>query len=286
MFGVRLRHLRQALWVLLSLLLATPVVAGPSDQILINISVQNNQTDPSGLSFGPVYFAFHNGGFDPFNVGDPGQGTPFSDQFSRSNYFKFDPLETLLVNSNSNGVSTTLSGGSASSVNGEFQPNDRNNFNIVVDRNQQNELFIFTQILPSTDAFSATDDSLNLNNLGAPGDSITFYIVANTIFDAAVLQNTTNGAEFTPPSPIGPGGDTDFTNISLVPADYFQVYDGVLLLNGQTFTAPDLGIRDFILGTITIEFIAVVPEPGALGITAIGIFGIFMFRRRRQQQST
>lgn len=284
MFRSWLRHGGWGSLALLFLLWGFPAKAGPSDEILINISIENNQTISNGLSFGPVYFAFHNGNFDPFDEGGmPSNG--FSDQFINNDYFDFNPLDTLLANSGSNGVSTVANSSDRGTVNGEYQPGHQSNFNVVVDRNEQNELFIFTQILPSNDAFSATDNSLSLSNLSPTSGPITFFIVADTIFDANTILNDPNGADFGQPFPGAIIPEGDVTGISLIPTDYFEVFDNILLLNGENFLSPPGGVgQRFILGTITISFVAQVATPGTIGISAIGLFGFITLRRRQRKK--
>lgn len=279
MFRVDLKYLRLSLWALLLVLLSPTAQAGPSDQILLNISVTNTQTSTSEVAFGPVYFAFHNGNFNPFDLGRT-PSPEFTQQFARDSYSSFTSLDGILANSNANGASRVLRN-ERPSVDGEFQARASGSFDIVVDRNQQSELFFFSRVLPSNDAFFGSDSSFDLNSL-AEGASVTFRIVSADIFDADVFNNGSGTADFEAGVfPITPIGETDPSGVSQADPDYFLIFDNIELQNGVKFAAPRLD-GFFELGTITITFVATVAEPGMVGIGAIGIFG-FMSLRRRQR---
>jgi len=279
MFCVGLKYLRLGLGTLILVLWSNAAQAGPSDQILLNISVTNTQGTSSDVAFGPVYFAFHNGNFDPFDLGrEP--SPEFTQQFARDGYSSFTSLDGILTNSNANGVSHVLRN-ERPSVDGEFQATDSGSFNVVVDRNQQSELFFFSRVLPSNDAFFGSDNSFDLNSL-AEGATITFRIVSADIFDADVFNNGTGTADFEAGVfPITPIGESDPSGVSQADPDYFLVFDNIELQNGVKFSAPRLD-GFFELGTITITFVATVAEPGMVGIGAIGIFGFVMLRRRQR----
>ncbi|MGD8325555.1 MAG: PEP-CTERM sorting domain-containing protein [Sphingomonadales bacterium] len=279
---------KQSLWILLFLLFAVPASAVPSNNVQLRITITNNQTASNSLAFGPVFFGFHDGSFDPFNVGDSGTETnggptPFGQAVLDAGSNNFSGLQNLFTQSSPNGGSITY--GNARDTNGVFNPNESDNFSVVVDINQNNELFIFTRVLPSTDAFAATDTSLSLANIQQNG-SITFQIVSAAIFDAAAQDQFRTEADYVAdPGAFGSASmDNDqITPVELLHSNYFSIFDDVILVNGETFLAPDLGIRDFILGTITIEFITTVPEPTAFGISFIGIVGLFAVRKRKKK---
>lgn len=288
MFCVDLKYLRRGLWVVLLVLWGTAAQAGPSDQILINVSVRNSQGNASDLSFGPVYFAFHNGNFNPFDTGQ-NPSSAFAQQFGRDSYFSFNALDGILANSNANGSSYVLES-ERTTVNGEFQAGQSNDFNVVVDRSQQNELFFFSRVLPSNDAFIGSDQNIpgsiiDLSSLSATNATITFKIVASTIFDADIFRNGSGTADFEATiSPLTPGGESDLSGISQANLNYFLAFDNIELQNGVKFSAPRLD-GFFELGTITITFIATVAEPGMAGIGAVGIFGFILLRRRQRSKS-
>jgi|GEM_PF-1871254 len=289
------RKITAVLAVIVSLsLFSTKAYAGPENNVQLRVTVQNEQGNANSLAFGPVFFGFHNGSFDPFNVGDPGQetnGDPTAFGSAVVNSVNgFGELQSLFSSSSPIGGSVEFAnsarGGTTAVDGGEFRPGESSDFSVVVDLDQNDQLFILTRVLPSNDAFAATDTSLSLADIQQQG-SITFQIFATAIFDAdAENQFRTEGDYIADPGAFGDAsidiGQID--TVRSIRADYFSVYNNVILLNGQTFVSPDIGARAFLLGTITIEFITVVAEPGALAMGVFGFGGLFVINYRRRRK--
>lgn len=299
MLGLRKNAIRKAAIFFIATLsvglFSAKTHAVPETNVQLRITVENNQTDANSLAFGPVFFGFHNGSFDPFNVGDPGSETnggptPFGSAVINS-VNGFGELQSLFSASSPTGGSVEFSnsarGGTTALDGGEFRPRESGDFSVVVDLSQNDQLFILTRVLPSNDAFAATDASLSLANIQQQG-FVTFEIFGTVIYDASAENQFRTEADYiADPGSFGDAsldtGRVDFAEN--IRSNYFGVYDNVILLNGQTFIAPDIGARAFLLGTITIEFITVVAEPAALAMSAFGFVGLFVinYRRRRKQ---
>lgn len=279
---------RRSLFVLSLIALALPALAGPTNNVQLKITITNNQTASNSLAFGPVFFGFHDGSFDPFNVGDAGTEpsggvTPFGQAVIDAGSNNFSGLQNLFTSSSPNGG--TVAYGNARDGNGVFNPNESDDFSVIVDLNQNSELFIFTRVLPSNDAFAATDTSLSLANIMQNG-SVTFTITRGFIFDAAATNQNPDTADYV----IDPGsanrgfGDAGtILNVEDLEKDYFSFFDGVILPTGEVFAHPNLGAFGFVLGTITIEFIAVVSEPAPIMISALGLLSLAALRRRQRR---
>ncbi len=173
----------------------------------LRISVRNT-SEAGGTFLTPVYFGFHNGDFDLFNVGEA--ASPGLEVLAEDGGAALLGMERAAAAAGSQGLVVTGAGGPVATQ--EFTAST-----LDVDEMVNTQVSLAAMILPSNDAFIGTDDAVVLfddegNFLGA--QTLTF--AGTDVYDAGTEVNTELDAAFL--NQTGPNtGETEGGVIGLHP---------------------------------------------------------------------
>ncbi|MEM8774377.1 MAG: spondin domain-containing protein [Pseudomonadota bacterium] len=265
----------------------------------LEITVTHNGETP--LFITPLYTAFHNGGFDAFDVGRPASaglellaetgmfGGPGSIAAERSAATAFP---------NSQGIPVLGAAGPGPIFSPNIGPGtfggDTGTATIIIDDPTENRFFTFlAMILPSNDTFIGEDDPLAHEVFDAAGNflgPIDINVSGLNIFDAGTEANDPSaegGAAFVLNADISAGGPGEgnvqqgldlnaFAGVGLAPppdpTNQIGTLDGFI-----DFTSDP---ANFNLLTISIREIAPVPLPASGLLLLAGLGGLTVLRRR------
>ena len=244
------------------------VLNGDARADLVTISINNPGN--SSFSLTPLWYGFHDGGFDFF---DPGTTASASlealaeDGIVSGLQSDFTTLATL----GQQGVLAAPGGFAGAPV---IEPGETASF--TFDLNASNRFLSFaSMIIPSNDSFIGTPNAIEIFNADGTfvggGNSRTLTIRYENIWDAGTEVNDTFGAAF---SLVG-GTSTDENGlIGLLPPGGLDNF-----LNTQTpaGTIERLFSPGSTVATITIT---AVPEPSSMALIALVGTSFVAFRRR------
>ena len=153
----------------------------------LRVTVRNT-SDVGGTFLTPVYFGFHDGSFDLFDVG--ATASPGLEALAEDGTFATIAGERTAVAPDSQGLVVT-------GENGFIATQEQTSAIITVDGSVNTQVSFGAMILPSNDAFIGTDDALTLfddagNFLGAQ----TVVFEGSDVYDAGTEVNTELDAAF------------------------------------------------------------------------------------------
>ncbi|WP_284215491.1 spondin domain-containing protein [Agaribacter marinus] len=239
---------------------------------MLRITVENN-AEANGLSFTPLYTAFHSASFDAFDAG----GTASAGLEALAELGQAMPIagERLAVDPDSMGGVIFPDAGMRPLFGGE---SGSRVFDIADPAS--NMFFTFlSMILPSNDTFFGRDDAIQL--FDAAGNYLGDRVIAVT---GADLWDAGTEALDVSASPFIPGNTaTDSpadSDTSIRAAESLAAFAGVTLANGRVL---DGSLIDFLtdpasfdVATITIERVS---APSAIAFIALAMAG-FLVRRK------
>lgn len=147
-----------------------------------------NTSNAGGTFLTPVYFGFHDGNFDLFDVGEA--ASPGLEALAEDGSFGAIAAERQAVSPDSQGLVVAGDGG-------PIATQESTSNTLVVDANTNTYVSFGAMILPSNDAFIGTDNAVRLfddhgNFLGA--QTLTF--TGSDVYDAGTEVNTEEDAAF------------------------------------------------------------------------------------------
>lgn len=153
----------------------------------LRVTVRNT-SDTGGTFLTPVYFGFHDGGFDLFDVG--AAASPGLESLAEDGAFAIVAAERAAASPGSQGLVVT-------GENGFIATQEQTSAFITVDSAVNTQVSFGAMILPSNDAFIGTDEALTLfddagNFLGAQ----TVVFDGTDVYDAGTEVNTELDAAF------------------------------------------------------------------------------------------
>lgn len=258
-----------------TILLMLFVFSSASQAAIIRVTVENNAS-VGGLSFTPLYSAFHSAAFDAFDVG--GTASAGLEQLAELGGASTLASERLMVDPGSVGGVVFPTGGMRPLFPGESGYREFNITDTV-----SNQYFTFlSMILPSNDTFLGRDNALQL--FDAAG-----YFLGNQVINvtgADLWDAGTEGLDTTA-APFIPGNtptDSPADALGVIrAAESLASFAGITLANGQVL---DANLIDFLsdpasfnVATITIEQI---PEPAIASLFLAGVLGLGLAARRRK----
>jgi hypothetical protein len=246
---------------------------------MIKVTVTNN-AEVNGLTFTPLYSAFHNASFDAFDVGaTASEGVEALAELGDASVLA---SERLAVDANSVGGVIFPTGGMRPLFPGEM---GYQTFDISDPSN--NMFFTFlSMILPSNDTFFGNDDALQIFDAsGAFLGNQTINITGADLWDAGTEALNISSAPFVPGVATDSPADT---NNLIRAAESLDAFAGLMLGNGQTL---DANLIDFLtdpssfnVATITIEQVEV-SAPATASVLLLGLLGLGASRRKRNVTS-
>ncbi len=260
--------------------LAASVSASPAfaSATTVRVTVTNLQ-QVGGFSLTPVYFGFHDGGVDFFDVG--GMASAGIEDIAETGGFSI-----LAGERNSQQPSTSQGGVAAApggAIAGPIEPGETAIFSVDLDPTDNRYAFFASMILPSNDTFIGVDDPIAFELFNDAGvfEPLTISVDGSFVYDAGTEANDpVNGAAFLDGIDIGGGGPGEGSIQQGLSLGDFAMLDlvGGLGLNSEfrdnfIFSSGDAIAR------ITFSEI---PLPPAAFLMAAGLAGLGAAGRRRK----
>lgn len=249
---------------------AGAMAATTASAAVLEITVTNEQAS-DGLFLTPVYFGFHDGSFDAFDVGDPASAGV--QLLAEEGNFGAVRGEREAAAPTSQGAAAFGPAGFGS-VDGQppvLDPGETATFTINVDTANRFMTFL-SMVIPSNDAFIGNDNPFAYELFTADGDFTgiaPIEVTLDEIWDAGTEVNNNLGAAFN-----AAGGERvdEGDVISLLG-------DGIAGLYGQRTAAGTVTGQSFNSLVATIS-VAAVPLPAGLPLLALGVAGLVGLRRK------
>ncbi|MEM7576499.1 MAG: spondin domain-containing protein [Planctomycetota bacterium] len=243
-----------------------------------------NQTD---LSLTPVWFGFHNGAFDMFDVGSPADavlGTNAVElvaELGDVSQITADFTAAPGIPGDIQGVVTAVGTGSLAAP--PIQPGETGTGFVTPINPSGYQYFSFlSMIVPTNDTFIGNDDPLAyrvfndddqlIDAMGNPTLERVITLTAADVLDAATEVNNGIGAAFTQ-GQDGTLGTDENGNVTL--GSDLSAFLGVTDVTGRTIN--DLITGDEVLATITLS---IVPEPATASLLGLGALAVVRRKRR------
>jgi len=254
------------------------VFATASNATSVKITITNNSA-AGGLSLTPLYAAFHDSSFDPFDVGD--KASEGLEQLAElGSPAAIAAIRQQIQPESTGGVIAADAGGSPPPI----QPGET--ASRVFDLNAVDHAFFtfLSMVLPSNDTFIGNDNALRIfNDMGEFLGPQTINVTGLDIYDA--------GTEVNDPSPLGgaapfndaPGGvdeDGVITQGQSLAGFAGQNLFGTILSEQLIDFTSNPGT--FNLATIQIS---AVPLPAALPLFGAALLGIGFLGKRRKKNA-
>lgn len=233
----------------------------------VQVTVENLQPG-DGFYFTPVWFGFHDGGFDLFNEGsaasaslealaEGGDVAGLNTDFGAAGY--------------TNTTTLTSPGGFAGAP--VFDPGESQSTTISLAATDRFASFA-TMIIPSNDSFFGNDSSTSFELLDAGGiynGDFSVTLTLADLWDAGTEVNDGQGAAFS----ANGGTSTDQGGVVTRGPDLSN-FNGTDTAAGTTINFANANASP----AIRISFTAV-PEPTSASILALGTIGMVLRRRRK-----
>lgn len=261
-----------------------------------DIRIEVAHGDNTDFSLTPVWFGFHNGLFDAFDVGDDltSASDLADDQTSPSNgatnavelIAELGDVSQITADfSAAPGVPGDIQGVAAAAGNGvpPIEPGETGvGFVTPINPSAYQYFSFLSMLVPTNDTFIGNDDPFAyqvfndddelIDALGNPTSSRTITILGSDILDAGTEVNSGVGAAFTQ-GQVGTDGAVEGGVVTL--GSDLSAFLGATDVTGRLITDDILAGE--VLATITIS---IVPEPASAALFAIGLIGVAAGRRR------
>jgi hypothetical protein len=262
--------------------LALGGVLSPASATLVQVTVTNTSGD-GGLGLTPLYFGFHNGTVDLFDVGDA--ASDGIREIAETGDFSVLRDERLAQQADSVGG---VALGVAQGLPGPIEPGESATFIVDLDAVANRFAFFAAMLLPSNDTFVGVDDPTRFalfDDLGNFLGPQTIDITGLFAYDAGTEVNdasVTGGAAFVQGRDIAAGLDE---NALIAAASSLDDFLGLTLANGSILS----GDIDFLSEPANFVFaqieISEVPLPPAMLLMGAGLLGVGFASRRRSKRA-
>ncbi|MEM1098350.1 MAG: spondin domain-containing protein [Planctomycetota bacterium] len=262
---------------------ATSASAQAVGDIQINVA-HGNQTD---LSLTPLWFGFHNGAFDQFDIGSPAgsvlgtNAVELVAELGDVSQITADFTAAPGVPGDIQGVVTAVGAGSLAAP--PIQPGETGTAFVTPINPSAYQYFSFlSMVVPTNDTFIGNDDPFAyrvfddndnlIDEFGNITTSRTITITGADILDAATELNSGFGAAFTQ-GQDGTLGTDENGNVTL--GSDLSAFLGVTDVTGRQI--DDLIDANEVFATVTIS---IVPEPATASLLGLGALGLLRRKRR------
>ncbi len=254
----------------------------PASATLVQVTVTNTAGD-GGLALTPLYFGFHDGSVDLFDVGDA--ASDGVREIAETGDFSVLRDERVAQQADSvGGVALGVDQGLA----GPIEPGESATFVVNLDAVANRFAFFAAMLLPSNDTFIGVDDPTRFALFDAAGQFLgpqTIDITGLFAYDAGTEVNdasVTGGSAFVQGRDIAAGVDE---NGLIAAASSLDDFFGLTLANGAILN----GDIDFLSDPANFLFarieISEVPIPPAFLLMGAGLLGVRFASRRKARQS-
>lgn len=251
------------------------VNAQSAGDIQVNITNEGN----SDFTTTPLWFAFHDGTFDTFDVG--------SSASSAIELIAEDGMVGGLQSDFSNSGQPGLIQGVAAAPGGfagapVIEPGETGQ-GFATPNNPAGYQYISfaSMIIPTNDTFFGNDNPLAHQVFDANGNIndasgiFTIQIFAEDLYDAGTEDNTAAGLPF---ATNAGATATDTAGGLIAQAGDLSEFSGLTTPSGITIT--NLVQPGQLVATIQVSRVAAVPEPSSLAVVGLGLGGMLLRRRR------
>ena len=254
--------------------------AMPTTASAVSVKVTvTNLSGQGGLALTPLYAAFHDSSFDPFDAGDEAsEGIERLAELGDPSQIRNIRLETQpesvggVIAAAGNGVPPIEPGETASAV-FQLNPDDHSLFTFL------------SMILPSNDTFIGNDDAIRIFDESGNflGDQ-TIDVTGNYIYDAGTEVNDASATGGAAPFPGAPGGADE--NGVITAGQSLADFAGLTLF-GQVLDADQI---DFLSDPANFQLarieITAVPLPPAVVLFGAALAGLGWLGRRRKSATS
>ncbi|MEM9708897.1 MAG: spondin domain-containing protein [Pseudomonadota bacterium] len=255
-------------------------VGAAAEATTLKITVEN-KAEIGGITLTPLYTAFHNGGFDPFNVGEA--ASPGLQEIAEEGSPGGIAAERQAAFPTSDGVAVFGTDGFPGAP--VIEPGEVASATVNVD--SANRFFTFlSMVLPSNDTFIGQDDPTAYEVFSSAGDFLGTQVIQVTganIYDAGTEANLTDGSPFVPS--LAGTTRTDEGGV-VTPGQSLLNFAGLTVANGQVIDGALFDYLSDPAGFAVAEIrIEVVPIPASLPLLAAGL-GLLGWSSRRRKGAT
>ncbi|MEM9495394.1 MAG: spondin domain-containing protein [Pseudomonadota bacterium] len=266
-------------------LAAIATIAGASTASATQVRV--TVTNPgNGLALTPLYFGFHNGSVDLFDVGSTASaGIENLAELGTFNDPSLVDIREERLAQQADSVGGVALGTSIGAP-GPLEPGESASFIVDLDAVANRFAFFAAMIIPSNDTFVGLDDPTGFALFDAAGNFLgpqTFNITGEFAYDAGTEVNNasaTGGAAFVQGRTATDGAAEGGV---IGRATSLSDFLGLTLANGTVLGGDIDFVTDpasFIFATITVEE---VPLPPAIFLMGAGLAGLGLSSRRKKQ---
>ena len=259
---------------------AMAAIAGAAEATMVRVTVTNTASD-GGLSLTPLYFGFHDGSVDLFDVG--AAASAGIETIAETG--DFAPLRDERLAQQADSVGGVAFGGDIG-LDGPIEPGETATFDVDLDAFANRYLTFAAMVLPSNDTFVGVDDPTQFALFDQEGNFIGAQTIAITgafAYDAGTEVNDaseTGGAAFVQGRDIAEGA---LENGVVAAAQSLSDFLGLTLANGTILNGDVDFLSDpsnFVFATVEISE---VPLPPALLLMGAGVAGISLVSKRKRK---
>ena len=284
--------------VLVSGLALSVPTAATAQPVTLQVTL-TNRAPVGGTYLTPLWFGFHDGGFDVYDLGQDVAGT-FVEALAEDGVL----MPTTGINTPTimptfaasgrgfaqgalMGPGSTLPDGSPRPI-GPIAPGQTVSMLVTLERTRATYFSFGSMVIPSNDFFIANDDPRAHLVFDASGafHALDFSVLGSAILDAGTEPNTESmeTTAFFPGPNLGrgeaEGGSTQAAR-GYIPNGPILTYapNGVRNFGNANFLAPGYQVASISVSTV--------PEPGSMALVAVGLglTGAIGYRRRRSAGS-
>lgn len=236
--------------------------ATPAMALQIRVTVEN-LSPASGTFLTPFWVGFHDGSFDPVNIG--GAAPDFIERIAEDG--NVAPLQTAF-GAGSQGV---LFG-----PGGPIAPGESGSALFDLDGSLASSRYFSyaSMVIPSNDAFVANDDPLEHMIFDAGGNFMltSFILLGSEILDAGTEVNDELPANTAFFGQAAPNTGTDQNGLIALHAGFLPASSGGILADPR-FANADFRAQGYQLARVTIS---AVPEPGSMLLMGLGLMALML----------
>ena len=261
---------------LVTVSLATVLMAGAASAVTLDITVTNNQAS-GGLFLTPLLSVFHDGTFDAFDAGAiPSAGLELlAEEGEPSGVIgEVNDLNTANGSNYATAVAANPAGFGGAPV---LDPGEETTIRVDLDPGSQRFATFLSMVIPSNDTFIGNDNPFAYELFDIAGNFIFTDLIEFLVgdaWDAGSEADNGDGAAFAPPTGTAALSTSDGIS-PLADLDF--------LIGRPQAPGGNVASASGLLASISITEVAPVPLPAGLPLLmgALGAFGLLKRRKAR-----